>query len=130
MKTSLQYLLFLGNLVAMAGCSIPITCPAISLAALEVRVKNARTGQFIASGATISLRFNGVDIDGNSTQYPVGPGADSLPIHISGSSGTYDIRVRRAGFADFVQKGIVVTGSGHCNQPQIVALTATLVPLP
>ena len=125
METTRSVLL-LAVLTVASGCTSSITCPAVAITAIEVRVKNAQTNEFIASGATLTGRFNGVE--GLIAEHPSGPGADTLPIIVAGSAGTYDVRVRRAGFADFVQNGIVVPGINRCDQPQKVAITANLVP--
>jgi hypothetical protein len=90
-------------------------------------VKDARTGAYIASGTTVSVTFRGVPVPAD-VMYPTGAGADSLPIAVMGSAGTYGILVQRQGYADFTQNGIVVPDENGCGT-QPVRMTVSLVPI-
>jgi hypothetical protein len=116
--------------LATTSCSTSsIVCPSVLSTALDVKVKDSQSGQFIASATTISGRFNGV-VGFADVIYPGGPGSDSLPIHVFGKGGTYDITLRRAGYSDAVESGINVPSQGVCSEPQRVSITAQLTKAP
>jgi hypothetical protein len=106
-----------------------VACPASLGSALLIRVKDAQTDAYIASGATLRASYAGAPSSGN-VMPPFGPGADSLPFAVLGSAGTYGIAVSRPGYSDFVQNGIVVAADGACQSARTVRLTVKLVPAP
>jgi hypothetical protein len=123
-----RFLLFAG-MIAVSGCSGgTIACPAILTSALLVRVKDARTGAFIATGTTLTARFGTVQFT-DDIIYPSGAGADSLPIAVLGSSGTYGILIQRRGYFDYSQNGIAVPDDHGCGA-KAVRMTVNLLPNP
>ena len=104
-----------------------MVCPAILGPALLVKVKDAQTGAFIATGTTLSARYGAIPITGDVI-YPWGDGADSLPINVLGSAGTYGILVQRQGYVDYSQNGIVVPDDHGCSA-QPVRMTVKLLPV-
>ena len=117
--------LLLAGILAASGCTSGTqVCPAILSTALSVRVTDARTGAFIASGATLKFRFGAYQGAGDlfvTTEAP-----DASPLIVMGSAGTYDILVEKPDYAPLSQR--VVVPSDGCG-PVAVNLTAKLAPL-
>jgi hypothetical protein len=116
--------------VACASCAgglEPVFCAAVVEPALTVKVIDDLTGENISAGATLIAR-DGDFVD--SVTVPVDePVLDARGVSMSGTAerpGTYDVTVRRAGFADWQRDGVQVA-DGRCNV-LTVELTARLVP--
>jgi hypothetical protein len=91
-----------------------VVCPAIGIAGLIVHVHDGQTGLYAASGSTVVARS--------------GTYADSLRVATTASDsdgvwlaanrpGTYDVIVRKTGYLDWTQTGVVVVpGAAPCPQ--------------
>jgi hypothetical protein len=111
--------------LALAGCndlSVSLVCPDEAQPSVVVGVVDLNTrasaaseshGTFTVAGVTDSLR-HGVRIEGVPQLFAFGP------------PGVYQIRVQRAGHADWVQDNVMVHAS-QCG-PATVSLEATLLP--
>ena len=104
-------------------------CTLEARSAVGVRVQDAVTDAFIASGATLVLQ-DGAFVD--SVSFPADePEINHFALVTPNTferAGVYTATVRRAGYADWVREDIVVTeGRCHVNS---VGLTARLTPLP
>ena len=122
------FLAFGALLGASTGCSNEITpqCAAISIPAIRLSVRNARTGAFIASGSTVIARL-GARIDTVTTSLT---SSDSAAILIGTAAGVYDLTVQRAGYADWFDQSVdVAPGVDGCH-PMTVEVAASLDPVP
>lgn len=115
-------------LVGLVGCDNPFASDVCTLgasAAVEVRVEDAISGQPLAAGSTLLLR-EGAFVD--SVAIPLdATGFDDRPLVTPNSierAGTYEVIVRRAGYAEWARADVVVT-AGRCNV-RTVRLTAQL----
>ena len=116
----------LGGTLVLGGCKVGTeVCPAVEASSLSVRVTDAKTGAYVASGATLKWRSGAFQGTGNLV-VTSGP-ADASPLIVFGPAGAYDILVEKDGYAP-LQKGVVVPSDG-CG-PEGVSLTVSLVPLP
>jgi hypothetical protein len=126
--SSLTALAPLVALIICGGCSSATEtepCLAInSSLALVVKVTDARSDAYIASGATLKWRQG--TRQGTGTLYVTSQTPDASPFLVGGAPGTYDILVEKQGYAPYSQS-VVVPGN-RCG-PLAVELTAKLVPL-
>jgi len=99
-------------------------CPAIYSLALVVKVTDARTGAYIASGATLKWRYG--TLQGTGNLYVTSEVPDASPFVAGSWPGTYDILVEKEGYAPYSQS-VVVPGN-RCGAMG-VNLTVKLVPL-
>lgn len=118
----------LATLSVIGGCEGSHICLAIINPAIRLTVRDARTGALIATRTTVIANLRGVRPD--TIVSPTG-NTDSEPIVIGSSSGTYDLVVRTAGYADWVSNGIIVDRSdGACPNTVTRSIQATLQPTP
>ena len=96
-----------------------VVCPAIGIAGLIVHVHDGQTGLFAASGSTVVAR-SGTYADSLRVATNA---ADSFGVQLAENRpGTYDVVVRKAGYLDWTQTGVVVVpGAAPC--PELVKTT-------
>ena len=122
------------SLLALAACETESTvlpepdCDLVALSALMVGVQDSVSGAGIAAGSTIVVK-DGAFVD----SLVVAPNRTDLnnaqvhPANVFERAGTYDITVRRSGYATWTRSGVSVT-RGRCHV-QTVSVTARLQPL-
>jgi hypothetical protein len=115
------------GLAMLCGCSDVITCDGSLVPAIELSVIDAGSKAFIASQAIVIVSRSGAPTD--TIANPAG--ADSDPILIGTSAGTYGLLVRKSGYADWIDTGIVVNAdaSTACH-PKTLTLQASLAKVP
>lgn len=98
-------------------------------AAIAVRVRDAQTGLFIGTGATAIASIGTSYAD---TVRIASTDPDSTPAYVGNRPGTFDVTVRKAGYADWSQKGIVVLPNlVPCDaEPVTTSIVATLTKAP
>ena len=96
-----------------------VACVLIGIPGLIVHVHDGQTGLYAASGSTVVAR-SGTYAD--SLRVAV-TAADSAGVWlVANRPGTYDVVVRKAGYLDWTQTGVVVVpGAAPC--PQLVTTT-------
>ena len=110
--------------LALSACrDVTRICTDEARPGLTLRVKDAATNDWAASGATLIA----VDERGamDSTSMPAGrPELDSLPLFGAYEHpGTFRITVRKPGYRDWVQTGVLVTADEcHVRLTQLLAL--------
>ena len=131
-STAIRSFSAVGAALVLGGCrgttdphSPPVACTLVAVSAVSVYVKDAGTGASIASGSTLVLR-DGTFAD--STTVPAShPELDAVPIATPGTYervGTYEVTVRKPGYASMSWSGVVVT-KDECHVRPVV-LTAQL----
>ena len=108
------------------GCqAIGITCTDVGRFAVNVQVRNARTGTPEADGALLIIR-NDVYVDSMRGR------AGGPPVLAAGpeQTGTFEVRVEKAGFRAWQRNNVRVGRSGACERLQSAILTALLEPTP
>jgi hypothetical protein len=117
----------LAGMLALSGCTMGTeVCPAVLASSLSVRVTDAKTGAYIASGATLKWRSGASQ--GTGDLVVISEAADASAFIVFGPAGTYELLVEKDGYAPLQKSGIVVPSDG-CG-PEGVSLTVSLVPLP
>ena len=96
-----------------------IACVLIGIPGLIVHVHDGQTGLYAASGSTVVAR-SGTYADSLRVATTA---ADSVAVWLADNRpGTYDVVVRKAGYLDWTQTGVVVVpGAAPC--PQLVTTT-------
>lgn len=110
----------------LAGCNhtTEVCTPDIEGSAVVVAITDSVSGAPAASGATLTANFGTATLMGDST-------TDGLHIRVGSHAGTYDLRITKPGYVDWVKSGVVVTAQpGSCGTFNRVTLNAALVPTP
>ena len=117
---------FLAATLVACGSSEFITCPAVSLPAVVVRVTDAATGEPLAEGTT-ALARDGAFAD-TLRQFEVNDALVLVSLAgASGRIGEYRVTAERAGYERWERLGVVVRSSGgECPQPVTAVLDARL----
>lgn len=110
----------------LAGCNhtTEVCLPDIELGAVVVAITDSVSGAPAASGATLTANYGTASLTGDPT-------IDGLHVQVGSHAGTYDLRITKPGYADWVKSGVVVTADpGTCGTFDRVTLNARLVPKP
>lgn len=94
----------------IAGCSsdnpqTPLTLCTGERPSIAVSIRDAQTGRFTAGGATVVASIGTSYVD--SVRVPT-TDADSVPAVVGDRPGTFDLTVRKQGYADWRQTGVIV----------------------
>lgn len=112
--------------VFVVACSAPSAsdCPSIQRHSISVEVTDSATNAFVAVGARIVARHNGI---ADTVVAPGRPGTadESGRVGIGFDVGLYDVSVAKQGYRDWAQHGIVVSRNS-CGQPDTQIITALL----
>lgn len=103
------------------------TCPPAITIAIRLDVRDSVTGAGAALGATVSAHYSGT---AGTYTLPDITGTDTLRILVGTQPGTYDLTIKRSGYATWTRNGIVVEADPLGCAPKTVALTARLQPAP
>lgn len=110
--------------VLAGACTEPTKyCNLLSFNALDVSIVDAKTGRAAASNATITWTI-GAFHDSLTVANTVV--ADRSVSEIDGVAGTYDVVIRKPGYADWKKTGILVSSAPSGCGVTPVALTAAL----
>jgi hypothetical protein len=116
-------------LVAGAACgsdNTPTVCDARDVPAIWLTVRDAQSGVFIGSHATVIVTRHG-----GATDTLVKPVAgDSDRAFIGDLPGTYDLIVKNGGYADWLKGNIVVQATDGGCHPITIDVEADLQKLP
>jgi hypothetical protein len=111
-------------LLTLVGCRSDTVCAGPS-SAIRLYARDAQTGQAIGYPSVTAMVVG--------SEFPaeviVGRPGDSTVVNISGHAGTYDVTVRKTGFADLTQR-ISVQGTDPCGIFTPVEVTVTLFRVP
>jgi hypothetical protein len=111
--------LALAAILVSSGCA----CELVGSYAVNVQVLDAATGAPAVEGATLVIRDR--DYEASAVGGPGGP-----PVLAAGfeREGSYEVRVTRPGYREWVRENVRVGRGGFCNELRSVALTARLEP--
>ena len=99
---------------ACGGGTTAVICAPEGIA-INVLVRDAVTGAPAAAGATLYATHFGTPSFTDSTRFFQ---LDSLDMHIGSFGGTYNLRIRKAGYVDWIMNGVVVpTQPNNCGAP-------------
>ncbi|MDE3152345.1 MAG: carboxypeptidase regulatory-like domain-containing protein [Gemmatimonadota bacterium] len=113
--------------VLLAGCHTPTaTCaPYEIVGVISVAVRDASTGQPIATSALLTAKEHfGSAVVADTAR----PSQDGLYLAIGTQAATYDLTVTEPGYATWTDAGVTVVNKPHSCQPELVSLSANLVP--
>ena len=115
--------------LACDGSPVGVNCTDISVVSVSVLVRDAVTGEFLTDSATMIQR-EGAYVDSVTYNFPPGVALD-FGMWVDSAEerpGTYDVSVRRPGYALWQTFDVRVTRDA-CHV-QTVVLEANLLPLP
>jgi len=116
----MKRLVALGIGLALAGCHSIVTCDAALVVAIKLAVRDAQTGASVVAQSTVIATLRNTKPD--TLLMPAIP-VDPDTVNVGTHAGTYDLVVKRAGYADWKQTVVVVADG--C-EPSTTRVTATL----
>lgn len=128
MRNRITTLVAISGIVAACSPSTEVTCTAVGIPSVAVRVRDAATGAYVAGGATLIARSAAT---ADTVTLPDNRAVDSQELAGGLGWGTFELVIRKPGYQEWRRSDVRVERSNadRCH-PRTERLEATLTRMP